>query len=249
MALQHAHLAAGRLHGQSGHGPTVYHSAGLYWTPKVHGTYEVARVWQPNVVPQTVQRVSYLPQVVSQQVPVQVCRYQPEQVCRKVPYQTCKIVQEQCVRMVPYTVCKPVVERVEQQVPVQVCHMVTQECVRRVPVETCKMTYEEHADRVPYQVCRMEAYQVTLQIPHCVEKQIPVTYTCTVPHTVCCRVPINAGGQTLDEALVPTVTGPTRGVPTRAAKPAVPPVPTQPGGAVMTALPPAGQQHSTDRLT
>ena len=169
-------------------GATVYQKPGLYWTPTNHGTYEVKRVWQPNLVPHQVQQVSYVPQTVAQQVPVQVCSVRPEVMHRKVPYQTCRIVQEQ------YT--------------------------RKVPVQTCRMVYEEHVDRVPYQVCRMVPYQETVRIPHLVEKRVPVTYTCTVPRTVCCRVPVDACGNTIDPAAVPTVTTPN-------AAPLAPPVPAE----------------------
>ena len=120
----------------------------------------MARVWHPNVVPHQVQQVSYVPQTVAQQVPVQVCSYQPEQVHHQVPYQTCRIVQEECVRQVPFTVCRPVVERVERHVPVTVCRMVAEDCVQHVAVQTCKMVYEERVEHVPYQVCRMAAYEV-----------------------------------------------------------------------------------------
>ena len=142
-----------------------------------HGTYEVTRVWQPNVVPHQVQQVSYVPQTVAQQVPVQVCSYQPEQVHHQVPYQTCRIVQEECVRQVPYTVCKPVVERVERQRAGDRLPHGRRGLREQVPVQTCKMVYEERVDRVPYQVCRMAAYQETVSTPRCVEKRIPVTYT------------------------------------------------------------------------
>ncbi len=78
-----------------------------------------------------------------------------------------------------------------------------------------------------------------------------MTYTCTVPHTVCCRVPVNACGETLDEAVVPTVTAPGSGGGVRA--PAVPPAAKQPSGAdVPPALSPdddGPQPHRANKTT
>ena len=159
--------------------------------PTNRGTYEVNRVWQPNVVAQQVQQVQYVPQTVTEQVPVQVTSYRPEQVVQKVPYQTCRIVQQEMVRKVPYTVSRPVTQHVDRKVPVQVTRMVTEEQVRRVPYQTCRMVQEERVEQVPVQVCRMEAYEETVRIPHVVEKRIPVTCNYTVPHVECYRVPVD----------------------------------------------------------
>ncbi len=172
-------------------GQPQWRRAGLYWVQTPRGRYEVQRVWQPNLVAHQVPQTTYVPRVVTRQVPVQVTSYQPEQVCRTVPYQVCRMVAQECVRKVPYKVCRPVVERVEQQVPVRVCRMVTEQRVRKVPVTTCRTVWEERVEDVPVRVCRMVAYQETIRVPRCVEKRTPVTYTCYVPRTVCCRVPLH----------------------------------------------------------
>ena len=189
---------ANRLDWQSGGtmvdpatGVAVYQRPGFYWTPTNRGTYEVNRVWQPNVVAQQVQQVQYVPQTVTEQVPVQMTSYRTEQVVQKVPYQTCRIVQQEVVRKVPYTVSRPVTEHVDRKVPVQVTRMVAEEQVRRVPYQTCRMVQEERVEQVPTQVCRMEAYDETVRIPHVVEKRIPVTYNYVVPRVECYRVPVD----------------------------------------------------------
>ena len=200
-------------------GAAVYHPPGLYWEQTPRGTYEVQRVWQPNVVARQVPQTTYVPQTVSRQVPVQVCRYQEEQVCRTVPYQVCRMVQEEQVRRVPYTVCRQVVDRVEQQVPVQVCRWVNEERVQQIPVTTCQMVYEQRVEKVPYRVCRMEAVQETVRVPRCVEKRIPITYTCRVPRVVCYRVAVDPCGVPLQDYPPATVTGPpVEKQPTPAAK-------------------------------
>ena len=87
-------------------GQTVYQRAGLYWVQTPRTVSEVQKVWCPNVVVQQVPQTTYVPQTVTQQVPMQVCKYVPEQVCRKVPVQVCRMVTEQYVRKVPVTTCR-----------------------------------------------------------------------------------------------------------------------------------------------
>jgi hypothetical protein len=134
-------------------GQTVYQRAGLYWTQTPRGTYEVQRVWHPNVVAQQVQQTSYVPQTVAQQVPMQVCKYVPEQVVRKVPYQVCRIVAEQQVRRVPVTTCRMVYEERVEQVPYQVCRMVAEQQTIRVPHVVEKRIPVTYTYSVPRVVC------------------------------------------------------------------------------------------------
>jgi len=185
-------------------GQTTYQKAGLYWAQTQHGKYEVQKVWQPNIVPQQYQQTAYVPQTVSQQIPVQVCKMVPEQVVRKIPYQVCRMVTEQQVRKVPVTTCR----------------MVTEQCVRKVPVTTCKMVYEERVEQVPYQVCRMVAQQQTVSVPRCVEKRIPVNYTCNVPKLVCYRIPLDACGNPINGTSTTTSSPAQPQQPTPAKKPA-----------------------------
>jgi hypothetical protein len=141
-------------------GQTSYRSGGLYWaqTPSTTGKYQVQKVWHPNVVAQTVQQTTLVPQTVTTQVPMQVCKYVPEQMVRKVPYQVCRMVTEQHVRKVPVTTYKTVCEERVEQVPYQVCRMVAEQQTIRVP-----RTVEK---RVPvtytYNVSHVECYRVPL---------------------------------------------------------------------------------------
>ena len=134
-------------------GQTVYQRAGLYWVQTPRGQYEVQKVWHPNVVAQQVQQTSYVPQTVTQQVPVQVCKYVPEQVVRKVPVQVCRMVTEQQVRKVPVTTCKMVYEERVEQVPYQVCRMVAQQQTIRVPHSVEKRIPVTYTCNVPRLVC------------------------------------------------------------------------------------------------
>ncbi len=139
-------------------GQTVYRRPGLYWTQTPVGSYEVQKVWRPNVVAQQVQQTSYLPQTVAQQIPMQVCKYMPEQVVRKVPVQVCRMVAEQQVRRIPVTTCKMVYEERVEQVPYQVCRMMAQQqtiSVPRVVEKRIPVTYT-------YSVPRLVCYRVPL---------------------------------------------------------------------------------------
>jgi hypothetical protein len=137
-------------------GQTVYQRAGLYWVQTPRGQYEVQKVWHPNVVAQQVQQTNYVPETVTQQVPVQVQKMVAEQCVRKVPVQVCKIVTEQCVRKVPVTTCKMVYEERVEQVPYQVCKMVAQQETIRVPHCVEKQIPVTYTYSVPHLVCYRE---------------------------------------------------------------------------------------------
>ena len=134
-------------------GQTVYQRAGLYWVQTPRTVCEVQKVWCPNVVAQQVPQTTFVPQTVTQQVPVQVCKYVPEQVCRKVPVQVCRMVTEQCVRKVPVTTCRMVYEQRVERVPYQVCRMVAQQGVVQVPHCVEKRIPVTYTCNVPRLVC------------------------------------------------------------------------------------------------
>ena len=165
---------------------------GLVWTAGYTPSQQVVqRVWRPNVVAQQVSTVSYCPEQVTVQVPVQVCKMVTEEQVRQVPVQVCRMVQEEYVRKVPYQTCRQVVERVPRQEAVQVCRMVTEEQVRQVPVTTCRMVQEEKRRAVPGARVQMglreadRAGAATLCGSRC-----RYTYTFRVPRTVMVRVPV-----------------------------------------------------------
>ena len=157
-------------------GASTFQRGGLTWVPEQGpARVETFRVWQPNIVAQQVPQTTYVPQVMTRKVLVQVCR----------------MVQEEHVRRVPVTTYRQVVERVRQQTPVQVCRMVEEERVRRIPVTTYRIVTEERVEQIPVQVCKMVAFEQTVQIPRLVEKRIPVKYVRQVPRVVVMRVPID----------------------------------------------------------
>jgi hypothetical protein len=211
-------------------GASAYARGGLAWvqTPGP-ARVEVMRVWQPNVVATQIPQTNYVQRIVTQKVPVQVCRYVDEEVVRKVPVQVCRIVEEEQVRRVPVQTVRQVVERVQQQTPVQVCRMVEEEVVRRVPVTTCRMVTEERVEQIPVQVCKMVAVEQTIRVPHVVQKQVPVVYTRQVPRVVCTKVPIEPCAPVCCGD-APVMTAPVVATPGVMVTPAVPVVPAQPLG-------------------
>jgi hypothetical protein len=134
-------------------GQPVYQRAGLYWVQTPRTECEVQKVWCPNVVAQQVAQTTYVPQTVTQQVPMQVCKYVPEQVCRKVPVQVCRMVTEQFVRKVPVTTCRMVYEERVDRVPYQVCRMVAEQGVVQVPRCVEKRIPVTYTCNVPRLVC------------------------------------------------------------------------------------------------
>ena len=127
-------------------GTQVNQPAGLYWHQAQRGTYEVQKIWRPNIVAQQVPVTTLVPQVVTRQVPVEVCRYEPEQV-RTEPTRSAGWSGKSFAGAVHGR--KPVCERVERQVPVRVCRWVDEEVVRQVPPTTYGVVYEEQVERVP----------------------------------------------------------------------------------------------------
>jgi hypothetical protein len=134
-------------------GQTVYQRPGLYWTQVPRGTYEVQRVWQPNLVAQQVPVTTYVPTVETREVPVQTCRYEEQRVVRKVPYKVCRMVTEQRVRKIPVTTHKMVYEERVKQVPYQVCKMVAEQKTIRVPRCVEKRVPITYTCTVPRVIC------------------------------------------------------------------------------------------------
>ena len=90
---------------------TVQQRRGLHWVDQTSpGSYTVQQQYVPNVVALQVPQTTYVPQVVTQKVPIQVTRYVDEVEVRKVPVQVCRTQQEVQVRKIPYTVQRPVSE-------------------------------------------------------------------------------------------------------------------------------------------
>ena len=174
--------------------PTCWGVPKVCWTPGPCITMYRPK-WCPNICERQVTRTRYVPQVVRENCPVQVCRYVPETIVEKVPYKTCKWVREVIVTKVPERRCKWVEETCEKKYPVRTCKWVREEKVCKVPVRTCKMVRETCVRKVPYCVTKKVAYKTTKRVSRCVAKQVPVTYTTyvckRVPRQVCyetCRV-------------------------------------------------------------
>ncbi len=168
--------------------------AGLYWVPKqAAGTYEVNKVYVPNPVTQQLAQTQYVPQQVTQKIPVSVTRMMPEIQARRVPVQVVKMVAEEQIREVPVTVQRPVVETIPKFVPEYRCRWVPQEYVRQVPVNTYKYVSEERVEEIPVRTCKMVAEKETIQVPRKETFWVEETVMQTIPRRVMMKVPIDAG--------------------------------------------------------
>lgn len=165
--------------------------AGFYWVPQQRpGTWQSRKYVVPNYVPQQVQRTSYVPETITQKVPVQRTRYEQHEEVRKVPVQTYKTVSEEQVRYVPETVRKPVIQRQTRKVPVTTTRWEEQEVVRRIPVRTYKMEYEDRVEQVPIRVNRVVPEQRMVEYQQKVRRYVPHVSERIVAKRVMMKEPI-----------------------------------------------------------
>lgn len=188
-----------RLAWQSGNyydpatGTSKWRFPGLYWT-EMQGQprYEVNRVYQTNLVKETVPVTDYVPEQRVEQVPVTKTTFRDERISRIEEVQVPKTVQEEVVRKIPVTAYKQVVERVEQKTPVTVRRMVTEERVENVPLVRYKTVMEERVEPYEVKVAKTVPVKRTVRKPVTVEKWVPQTYTIERKKTIVNRVPITA---------------------------------------------------------
>lgn len=212
-------------------GTTKYRLPGLYWTDmKTQTTYKPQQVYQPAYVAQQVQVTSYVPETVTEQVPVTVNKVIQEQVCRTEKVPITRMIQEQIVKKIPVTSYKPVTERVVQKTPVRVCRMETEQQVREIPVTTYKTVTENIQEPYTVRIAKQVPKTVTVQRPVTVYKQVPID-PCPVISSPCEASPCGTS---------PCATG-ACGVNTSAA-PATLPAPA----AATTPAPAANGQNAAD---
>jgi hypothetical protein len=172
-------------------GQSAYYRGGLRWVPTQGPTVlRPTTTYMPNIVAQQVATTSYQPVQMTQQVPVTVNRLVNDVVSQQVPVQVCRMETVEEVREVPVTVQKPVTERVTCQVPVQKVRYEEEEHVRQVPYTTQRIEYEEVVEQIPVKVCRYVSETKSVQVPKTVAKWVAYTSTRLVPRIVTMRVPI-----------------------------------------------------------
>jgi hypothetical protein len=142
-------------------------------------------------VAQQVPVTTMQPVQMTQECAVNVTRYVDEVVTQQVPQQVCRIETTEEVRDIPFTVQKPVTERVVVQTPVQTVRYEDEEHVRQVPYTVQRIEYEEQITETPVKVCRYVSETSAVQVPKTVGRWEAVQTTRLVPRTVTMRVPLN----------------------------------------------------------
>ena len=180
-------------------GAWVYQRPGLHWVRKPEWQLQPALV--PTLTEQTVNRITYVPETVVRQVPIQTTTYQDRIEVRKVPIQVQKMVRQTEVRKIPVTVQKPVTKIRVEKVPVErIVRYQDQEVVRRVPIK--ELTYERVEKVEPYEVqtCQWVAETREIQVPRTVRRRVDYQITQSVPRTVLKRVAVDPFGNLIPES-------------------------------------------------
>ncbi len=129
-----------------------------------------------------------MPQIVSQQVPVQVTRMENQVVQQQVPVNVTKLQPIEERRRVPYSVQRPVTRIVENKVPVDSVEWVEQEMVRPKTVQRTSYKLETVEQEVPVQYFETQEVKTKVRVPRQVAEYEPYTVRRLVPRTV--QVPI-----------------------------------------------------------
>ena len=147
---------------------------GLAWTSGYTPSQQVVqRVWRPNVVAQQFNTVSYCPEQVTVQVPVQVCKMVAEEQVRQVPVQGAhgagRVRAESAGANLPASgrTCAAAGSGPGLQ----------DGDARTGPPgagTTCRMVEEEKVEPYQVRVCKWVCEKQTIQVPHVVQKQVPV---------------------------------------------------------------------------
>ena len=121
-------------------------------------------------------QMAWVPNVVTEEVPVTVCKYETVEE----PYQYAVTVYKQEQRTRPVKVCRYVNQERTRQVQYTVCVPQQRECVQNVT--TYKMVAEQQVQKctvmVPYTVQREVQVMVCKMVPQQVVCRVPVRYTC-----------------------------------------------------------------------
>ena len=166
-------------------GMAAYRRGGFGWVPYTSPGQTFAQLqYQPNPVQVAVPQTSYMPQVVQQQVPVQVTRVENQLVQQQVPVNVTKMQPVEQRRRVPYAVQKPVTRYVENKVPVDKVEWVEQEMVRPKTVQRTSYKLETVEKEVPVQFYETEEVKTKVRVRRDVPEYEPYTVRRLVPRTV-----------------------------------------------------------------
>ncbi len=166
-------------------GMAAYRRGGFGWVPySAPGQTYAQLQYQPNPVQVAVPQTSYMPQVVQQQVPVQVTRMESQVVQQQIPYNVTKYQAIEQRRRVPYAVQKPITRTVDNKVAVDKVEWVEQEMVRPKTVQNTSYKVETKEKEVTVQFYETEEVRTKVRVPRKVAEYQPYHVKVLVPRTV-----------------------------------------------------------------
>ena len=166
-------------------GMGAYRRGGFGWVPYTAPGQTYAQLqYQPNPVQVAIPQTSYMPQVVQQQVPVQVTRMENQVVQQQVPYSVTKYQAVEQRRRVPYSVQKPITRTIDNKVAVDKVEWVEQEMVRPKTVQRTSYKVETKEKDVTIQFYETEEVKTTVRVPRRVAEYQPYQIKVLVPRTV-----------------------------------------------------------------
>ncbi len=166
-------------------GMGAYRRGGFGWVPySAPGQTYAQLQYQPNPVQVAIPQTSYMPQVVQQQVPVQVTRMESQVVQQQVPYSVTKLQAVEQRRRVPVTVQKPVTRTIDNKVAVDKVEWVEQEMV--VPETVQRTTYklETKEKEVTVQFYETEEVRTKVRVARKIPEYQEYEVKVLVPRTV-----------------------------------------------------------------
>ena len=173
-------------------GLTAYRRRGLHWVAPPAPVV-------PALVPQTTNRLAYVPQVEQKIEPIEISRFVDQVETRKVPVEVQRMEERVETRKVPVEVRRPRQVTKVERIPYTETTYQEVETVRRIPVIEETMQKVETIEPVEKTTARWVEKQEAIETPKIVRKKVAYTTTKRVPYTVMMRVAVDSFGNDIGE--------------------------------------------------
>ena len=173
-------------------GLTAYRRRGLHWVAPPAPVV-------PALVPQTTNRLAYVPQVEQKIEPIEISRFVDQVETRKVPVEVQRMEERVETRKVPVEVRRPRQVTKVERIPYTETTYQEVETVRRIPVIEETMQKVETIEPVERTTARWVEKEEAIETPKIVRKKVAYTTTKRVPYTVMMRVAVDSFGNDIGE--------------------------------------------------
>ena len=173
-------------------GQSIYRRRGLHWVKPPAPVVSA-------LVPQTTNRVAYVPQVEQKLEPIEISRFVDQVETRKVPVEVQRMEERVETRKVPVEVRRPRQVTKVERIPYTETTYQEVETVRRVPVIEETMQKVETIEPVEKTTARWVEKEEAIETPKIVRKRVAYTSTKRVPYTVMMRVAVDSFGNDIGE--------------------------------------------------